>query len=773
MTTTVTNTNLISQVGCAFLAVFVVSSFLQWLRPRIVSWMFLGKTPKKTPWVENSDKMILRKTDFFVSDALARKSTSADLGCVLDNFPMEDEHSAHPKPKMETGISNLSEISTKIGLEDYSKNILSQSMSSLTEVGLQPSFSDELSNCSPHEIISLVYEKSLKTLLSLTSPAKIDLLRLPAKLARNRQLADANTNFLATVSTHLIEAHEAESFWSELSTPENPEEDQQEILKKLSFAAWGCAKCGYENRSLFSWFEKILFTAPCEIDITCSSMMLWAFGKMGQNTNAKFINFLCDNAIKHFSNATDQNIANIFYSLAIMGLDYPKLTREAPQHVHNHIVESLPAFNPQALSNFIWSFAHFGRVHPDILSVAQEAARCSCVCFKPQELSNTMWAFAKLNTRNPEVIRSLANRAYEIMDQFNVQELSNIYWSIGTLEFTDSLLTPKFFDLDNTSQEIIASDQSSRIYHTFRENLPAFTPQAVANVAWSFARLKWRPIKILQMLVQTSVTIPHSGHWKPQNISNFVWALAKLRVPDILELKGPILLEWFDNVNSALYVFLPAAIEIIGKFKPQEIANLVWGVGQLRLQLQLSIQSQSDRLKFSRRLEKMDQNIQCIKSVDKNNLQILCPLLLGFKPQEISLFLQGMKALDWKNNLLLTTIESQITKKRNCGLSVFEAAKIIPVYFDVGGRQVDLLLSLFLLVAEGLDTLNFTCVAAVKGTWKRLPTCVHIPHGNKTFTKIHFLFSQATNDRRGQSNGGFKKKPKNELESRVLNTMIQ
>jgi len=60
--------------------------------------------------------------------------------------------------------------------------------------------------------------------------------------------------------------------------------------------------------------------------------------------------------------------------------------------------------------------------------------------------------------------------------------------------------------------------------------ISAFTPQMIANTAWSFAKLSIRHQPLLSAL--SSAAISKISEYQPQDLSNSAWAFASLAEQD-------------------------------------------------------------------------------------------------------------------------------------------------------------------------------------------------------------------------------------------------
>lgn len=245
-------------------------------------------------------------------------------------------------------------------------------------------------------------------------------------------------------------------------------------------------------------------------------------------------------------------------------------------------------------------------------SLAEEALLCLKE-FQPLSIANFFWACGKLKYKNKLLIQGLAKAAVVQLDQFNAQNIANTYWSLGSLEFSETLLTPKN-NVGFSSSKFGHSDsggscrwndntdspaswdahlvQSSWIYDVLSAKLPSFNPQALANFLWACAKLHWTgeinatdsPATSPTLASNTkrscfqkkdslvvraaSLASRRTHECKPQEISNIMWALAKLGATE---------------TTADVCRLANRAAETLKYFNSQEVSNAYWAVGTLEL----------------------------------------------------------------------------------------------------------------------------------------------------------------------------------------------
>lgn len=251
-------------------------------------------------------------------------------------------------------------------------------------------------------------------------------------------------------------------------------------------------------------------------------------------------------------------------------------------------------------------------------SLADEALLCLNE-FQPLSIANMLWACGKLKYRNEALLQGLAKAAVAQLDQFNAQNIANAYWSLGSLEFSRTALTPKRAksttnrgfsvvrcpkssqeeryskELAETEREGYQQEEQSWVYDVLITKLPSFNSQALANFIWACAKLQWTgenlrikthervssgsrtTAETLAFAPQQNKTLVLSAaslasrrahECKPQEISNIMWALAKLSVTEATE----------DVCRLANH-----AAATLQHFNSQEVSNAYWAVGTLEL----------------------------------------------------------------------------------------------------------------------------------------------------------------------------------------------
>jgi len=273
--------------------------------------------------------------------------------------------------------------------------------------------------------------------------------------------------------------------------------------------------------------------------------------------------------------------------------------------------------------------------------------------FKPQELSNTAWGVAtivskrsennKLNS-NPsknemsptlimeeeasafQIIREIASAFLGRMHEFKTQELSNTVWAMATIGFADpesphSRLPDDAILLKNVLQKAavdalprlrrfspqelnclgwayarLSAERSPEIDLLFagigeevRRRIRYFSAQDVGTTLWSFATMGYNDLPDVFTAAASRVTIKDAHLFKPQELSNSVWALATIGMgptnknlfdttlfPDSKKVLMDLVMREKDVIAEC---FTAAAMEIMKRpqlFKEQELKDVLW-----------------------------------------------------------------------------------------------------------------------------------------------------------------------------------------------------
>ncbi|MBO9482572.1 RAP domain-containing protein [Salinisphaera sp. G21_0] len=325
-----------------------------------------------------------------------------------------------------------------------------------------------------------------------------------------------------------------------------------------------------------------------------------------------------------------QHIANLLWSLAKLvdnGLELektPKL-KEAVAALLPHVKTKAESkkekdrFIPQHIANLLWSLAKLvdnglelektpklkeavAALLPNVETKAESKEEKEH--FKPQEVANLLWAVTKLvgnglelekTPKLKEAVAALLSHVKtkaetkEEKDQFKPQDVANLLWAVAKL--VDNAL-----ELEKVPKLIEAVAALLRHVKTkaeTKEDKDLFKPQDVANLLWAVAKLVDNGLELKKtpkLKEAVAALLPHvetkaeskeeKDHFKPQEVANLLWAVAKL-VDNGLEL------EKTPKLKEAVAALLPhvetkaESKEEKDQFKPQGVANLLWALAKL------------------------------------------------------------------------------------------------------------------------------------------------------------------------------------------------
>ncbi|CAE7322165.1 AL1 [Symbiodinium sp. CCMP2592] len=209
------------------------------------------------------------------------------------------------------------------------------------------------------------------------------------------------------------------------------------------------------------------------------------------------------------------------------------------------IFSRLDQFEPQGLSNIIWSFG-FAPPSALLLQGLLDAFSAKVVESDPQALSNVVWSLAKLSCCRTPLLHSVSRVAVAKLDAFDPQGLANIAWSFATLQHSD----PTLF---------------SGICEAFCFGGAGWDPQNVSNLIWSCAKIQFSSEPMLDTAAgEATSTI---DGWSCQGVANLLWGFAKL---------ASVKADLFDKGAQVVK-------QKLRRFSPQNSASVVWAFAKLSL----------------------------------------------------------------------------------------------------------------------------------------------------------------------------------------------
>ncbi|MBO9497259.1 DUF1601 domain-containing protein, partial [Thalassotalea sp. G20_0] len=325
-----------------------------------------------------------------------------------------------------------------------------------------------------------------------------------------------------------------------------------------------------------------------------------------------------------------QGIANLLWAVAKLvdnGLELektPKL-KEAVAALLPHVQtkaeskEEKGRLNAQATANLLWAVAKLVDNGLELEKTAQLKETVTTLLlhvttkaeskeekdhFIPQHIANLLWAAAKLVDngleleKTPKLKEAVAAllphvktkaESKEEKGHFIPQHIANLLWAVAKL-VDNGLELKKTTQLKGAVVALLPYVQNKA---ESKEEKDHFKPQEVANLLWAVAKLvdKGLELEKTPKLKETVTTLlPHvkskaeskeeKDHFKPQGVANLLWAVAKL-VDNGLELeKTPKLKETVTTLLPHVTTKAESKEEKY-HFIPQHIANLLWAVAKL------------------------------------------------------------------------------------------------------------------------------------------------------------------------------------------------
>jgi hypothetical protein len=221
-------------------------------------------------------------------------------------------------------------------------------------------------------------------------------------------------------------------------------------------------------------------------------------------------------------------------------------------------------FTAQGLSNTVWGMATLGFAHAGLMTAVASAVRHKMPEFNPQEVSNTLWAFAKLEPRlrgssaehaPHQVLLAVKGVLVQLLDTqprpdggLTEQHLANLAWAVAHLSDRGDPDDPLKSQASGCSAS--ASVDFPELFVTpIAERANACNARELAMVAWAaataatgeagaaavapaFDAIGTSVLSILSASQRAgSAEASSSVSLSPGQLSTFVWAFARLRIP--------------------------------------------------------------------------------------------------------------------------------------------------------------------------------------------------------------------------------------------------
>ncbi|KAL4855247.1 RAP domain-containing protein [Chlorella vulgaris] len=280
-----------------------------------------------------------------------------------------------------------------------------------------------------------------------------------------------------------------------------------------------------------------------------------ALAKLEFDPGDELLEGLSSEALRKIKSFTPQALANTLWGLSKLGIKAEGLMEGIGQAAHSQIYD----YNSQNLANSVWAYANID-VNPGEASM-EEFARVAMLKmpeFSPQNISNFCWAFARLGVRNEDLFAEAGKHAARIMHIFTPQSIANLLWSYATLD-----LCPE-----------------ASLLHVLRGQVLKlvgdFSPQNLSNTAWALATLKDHDAvrsvypgllgAIAEEVKRRLLDPTGAATFSRQHLANFVWAAATVD---------------YDLGSRTLMCIAEALVSRADLCNPQEVSNSVWAFAKL------------------------------------------------------------------------------------------------------------------------------------------------------------------------------------------------
>ncbi|CAE8653895.1 unnamed protein product, partial [Polarella glacialis] len=173
------------------------------------------------------------------------------------------------------------------------------------------------------------------------------------------------------------------------------------------------------------------------------------------------------------------------------------------------------------------------------------------------DIARLGWSMARLGIESTSKMWMwLVEAAVVQMDSFSVADLSRLLWAYASME----LRAPGLRLVKGTEQQVLRRRQE-------------LTPYALSNIGWSMARLMAQDTASRHLVeVISAGASEKSALFSSQDSANLAWAWATLRVQ--------------DGGSDCIRALCKEAAVKMGSFLPRQLSNLVWAVAKLSTPLQ-------------------------------------------------------------------------------------------------------------------------------------------------------------------------------------------
>ena len=275
-----------------------------------------------------------------------------------------------------------------------------------------------------------------------------------------------------------------------------------------------------------------------------------------------------------------QGISNLFWALAILDINIPKIN----QCILDFIPREIENFNPQSISTVFWVFARFNINNSVVNNFLLNALIQKINDYNEYYIVNTLVSLSKLNIINPKVNDCLVNAILKKdINIFYKESIVNIFTALPNLKINNSELIKdllKFViqrinDFNYIGLERILlslamlninnSEVNNLLIKAIISNINGFHAGNLSNILWSLATLNITNHELNKLLLLNLVKKQY--YLTSNHVVNTIWALAKLDINDPYTNKYLC-----NNIISKKY-----------NFNSHDISTILWVVGTLNI----------------------------------------------------------------------------------------------------------------------------------------------------------------------------------------------
>uniref|UniRef100_A0A7S3YR22 RNA-editing substrate-binding complex 6 protein domain-containing protein n=1 Tax=Lotharella globosa TaxID=91324 RepID=A0A7S3YR22_9EUKA len=278
--------------------------------------------------------------------------------------------------------------------------------------------------------------------------------------------------------------------------------------------------------------------------------ILWAYGSLAMHMDSDLSARILENLRHNHHNLTTQGVSNIIWAGARLSWN----TDTDATDMLRTLVGSKPpsSFSALELTNILWGIAKLRlNIDPQLQNYLDIDLATRLGEFNPQSLVTSLWATVKIAARSSDYLIDCIQD--EMLERekgfFTAQSASNTLWALATQGYTPS------------------KDLMEKIEDDIDECLLDFKPQEISNTFWAYAKLLLSPRESVMEGLQEQAE-KKASQMTSQAISNILWSFAKLNYIVVAP-------RFFEALEER-------GVEIVDKFVPQEIANTIWAMGQMR-----------------------------------------------------------------------------------------------------------------------------------------------------------------------------------------------